>query len=858
MRKKMFTLFLALLCAVACIAALSGCKKSASSSQDTKPQIDPTHKHAYAQEVIAPQCAAEGYTRFRCSCGSEYTQDETPALGHDMQDDTCVRCSALPTQGLEYTAVEGGYEVKGTGSATTADIIVPSTSGGRTVVSVGERAFDNSGIRYVTLPSTVKDIQKQGFSGCVDLRSVQMPGVRRLGDMAFGGCAQLAPVVLPDTLESIGAHVFASAWRQTAIHIPASVTSIANGAFAGCSAIGALTVDEANAVYYAVDNCVIDKATDVLVLGCKNSRIPTDGSVVEIADHAFSSVEGMTELVIPDCITKIGIGVFRNSDVQSIRIGKGLTDFAPDTFLGCEALTSIWVDAQNPKYIAAGNCLIDRAAKSVVLGCKTSVIPTDGEVVNSIAMRAFAQCPVPEDFVIPANVTAIGEYAFSGSKLKSVTVRANLTDGSRAFSGADSLQNVVIEEGVTEIAPWMFAGARIQEIRFPSSLTEIGENAFLGCKCLTELKLPSGVTTIAQSAFGGCSSLTELTIPDHVTTIGKDAFRDCYGLVKLTLGRGLTTIGSGAFYTSYKLTELVNLSSLAIAKTTDKSGELFGRLGYVLQTKTDGNNELFFEGDLYTSTDYESKLDFTADGLVFYNNNGSYELYGCHRTGAVTLPQSYKDLPYDIASGAFWYANVSELTVTGGVNKVKQLAFHRSGLQKIDFTGVRTIASYAFMTCNGLQSVTISDCESLEGYAFIVCKGLKEITLRNVRQIGQCPILAMSNNTTAYSGLERLVLDIETVTSYIFCTYTDIPAVILSSNVKTVEQYAFYNCTFDTVYYLGTVEQWKGIDVTLADEGYESYDPLCTIEICYYSESAPTGEGSYWHYGADGVTPVKW
>ncbi len=39
---------------------------------------------------------------------------------------------------------------------------------------------------------------------------------------------------------------------------------------------------------------------------------------------------------------------------------------------------------------------------------------------------------------------------------------------------------------------------------------------------------------------------------------------------------------------------------------------------------------------------------------------------------------------------------------------------------------------------------------------------------------------------------------------------------------------------------------------------YESYDPLCTIEICYYSESAPTGEGSYWHYGADGVTPVKW
>ena len=157
----------------------------------------------------------------------------------------------------------------------------------------------------------------------------------------------------------------------------------------------------------------------------------------------------------------------------------------------------------------------------------------------------------------------------------------------------------------------------------------------------------------SEKAFSGCWSLTELTIPDHVTTIGKDAFRDCYGLVKVTLGRGLTSIGSGAFHTSYKLTELVNLSSLAIAKTTDKSGELFGRLGYVLQTKTDGNNELFFEGDLYTSTDYESKLDFTADGLVFYNNNGSYELYGCHRTGVSHCRKVIKIYPTTLQAAPF-------------------------------------------------------------------------------------------------------------------------------------------------------------------------------------------------------------
>ena len=47
-------------------------------------------------------------------------------------------------------------------------------------------------------------------------------------------------------------------------------------------------------------------------------------------------------------------------------------------------------------------------------------------------------------------------------------------------------------------------------IAVPSSVTSVGESAFLGCRGITHVTIPPTVTSIAENAFYGCSMLEEM------------------------------------------------------------------------------------------------------------------------------------------------------------------------------------------------------------------------------------------------------------------------------------------------------------------------------------------------------------
>lgn len=104
------------------------------------------------------------------------------------------------------------------------------------------------------------------------------------------------------------------------------------------------------------------------------------------------------------------------------------------------------------------------------------------------------------------SVTKIGEYAFQGSAVTSVSMPEGITSiDYNAFFGCQNLESVVL----------------------PESLTTLGYSAFKACKLLKTIKIPSGVTAIPDQCFDGCSSLESVTIPEGVTTIGWDAFTIC-------------------------------------------------------------------------------------------------------------------------------------------------------------------------------------------------------------------------------------------------------------------------------------------------------------------------------------------
>ena len=104
------------------------------------------------------------------------------------------------------------------------------------------------------------------------------------------------------------------------------------------------------------------------------------------------------------------------------------------------------------------------------------------------------------------SVTKIGEFAFQGSAVTSVSMPESITSmGKYAFSGCQNLESVTL----------------------PESLTTLGYSAFKACKLLKTIKIPSGVTAIPDQCFDGCSSLESVTIPEGVTDIGGAAFSGC-------------------------------------------------------------------------------------------------------------------------------------------------------------------------------------------------------------------------------------------------------------------------------------------------------------------------------------------
>ena len=118
--------------------------------------------------------------------------------------------------------------------------------------------------------------------------SVIIPdNVKVIGSAAFYGCNNLTSVIIPNGVESIGEIAFEHCRKLTSITIPESVKRIEHDAFANCVCLENIMVSKNNTAYHSAENCIIETATKTLAVGCKNSVIPSDGSVEFIGDSAL-------------------------------------------------------------------------------------------------------------------------------------------------------------------------------------------------------------------------------------------------------------------------------------------------------------------------------------------------------------------------------------------------------------------------------------------------------------------------------------------------------------------------------------------------------------------------------------------
>ena len=109
------------------------------------------------------------------------------------------------------------------------------------------------------------------------------------------------------------------------IYIPASVSYITECTFNCYATMGGhgrtksnviekIIVAEENPCYYVDGNCLIDRHSQRILLGCNSSVIPNDGSVKSIGRAAFANCHAIESIIIPKSIVEIEYAAFDNCD----------------------------------------------------------------------------------------------------------------------------------------------------------------------------------------------------------------------------------------------------------------------------------------------------------------------------------------------------------------------------------------------------------------------------------------------------------------------------------------------------------------------------------------------------------------
>ena len=211
------------------------------------------------------------------------------------------------------------------------DLVIPDG-----VTSIGNYAFYGCcAFESISIPDSVTSIGMYAFSGCDNLVE-KVGGVSYIDDWAVDFDDSVTIVELREGTRAILSGAFSGSNKLRSITIPDSVQIIdaEYGVFDGCSNLENIVVDEENTVYHSAGNCLIETDSKTLIAGCKNSAIPSNGTINSIGNYAFNSCNDLTSISIPNGVIRIGKYAFAwCQSLNSVIIPNSVVNIEEGAFL---------------------------------------------------------------------------------------------------------------------------------------------------------------------------------------------------------------------------------------------------------------------------------------------------------------------------------------------------------------------------------------------------------------------------------------------------------------------------------------------------------------------------------------------
>lgn len=418
------------------------------------------------------------------------------------------------------------------------EVTIPSKIDGYTVTGV--EYMDTSNVRKIVMPDTVTYIGESAFADSSD-------GV------------PLEEVVLSKNLKTIGPWAFSGCFELKSIDIPESVTEIENGAFSGC---------------YSLENFNVSKNTDFgeNVFGenfwSSMNALSDDYNTWLYDDNAsdffvwngclFAYRGSSKTPIIPSGVCGIGDKVFENSDITGVTIPEGVRYINNGAFKECTSLKSV-------KFPNS----LKRIGSVAFSGCTSLSSVTFGSGLKSIEYYGFSDCESLKKVVLPEGLEKLDGAFYECYNLENITFPSSLSEIDPERS---AIYDTKWYENIADSAPiycgGIFLGFKVgyntpyKNIKINSTYTvRAGTKTVYMNECyvdkLTTLNLPDGLKSLTikspRNNVNGNYKITKLTVPESVDYVDIEGMSDLKTLKLPTTAK----LGAGCF--NY-CTEIENLT----------------------------------------------------------------------------------------------------------------------------------------------------------------------------------------------------------------------------------------------------------------------------------------------------------
>lgn len=522
------------------------------------------------------------------------------------------------------------------------EVIIPETVAynGSTlkVTTIGSSAFSQcTGLTSVKIPNSITTIEFFAFNGCSGITTIALPNsILRIGDGAFSGCKNLLSIEIPNSIVEMGNSVFSSSGIQSVVW-PQNVKVIPDGTFSSCTGLKSYDISDniTNIGSRAFSSCsnlvsvyigknvrtIGDDAFD-FCSALESINIPT--SARSIGKQSFYYCKSLKEIVLNDGLESIGSEAFRNTGFQSITIPRTVKYVGVALFADCGNLKSISVEKSNGHYCDINGVLYS-AKKDTIIAYPSGL---------------------GDEYAIPNDTKAIGDYAFYRTNIKVVSLNEGLEYiGEKAF-GSTQIESIEIPSTVSKFGEYIFEFQRnlksiISKIDTPKDILKTVFDYFSSGSSIDNiynecvLYVPEGTSSKYKAANGwkefknieetglhdangfrfeidyasNTATLVKknnsyysgyLTIPDEfayggntiaVTGIGESAFANCSDLIQIEICKNIKSIGDNAFKGCYKLEHITSLIPTPISISDNVFSDVYDKATLLVPMEKKGEYE---------------------------------------------------------------------------------------------------------------------------------------------------------------------------------------------------------------------------------------------------------------------------